>query len=185
MSEYQNCLLCSSISKTDENVDWVKELVFETEEYIFLNLLMSGNSVWVSPEHFERQSNYELDVRWVCVSYILLCTVLCLSEFLLKLALLPRSHKQHILLSVNYFVFQKLKMVWGDRKLNVINIMQADSWYTRQCFDRRRDHWASCMKWKETTLKGTTLIKNEAFLLWGNKCCAYIIWSNTCLYKCT
>jgi hypothetical protein len=49
--------------QNDENVDRVKELGFETKAYIFLNLLMSGNSVWVSPEHFERQSNYALDVR--------------------------------------------------------------------------------------------------------------------------
>jgi len=54
MSEFQNCLLPSSMSKTDENVNRVNELGFETEEYIFLNLLMSGNSVWVSPKHFDR-----------------------------------------------------------------------------------------------------------------------------------
>jgi hypothetical protein len=50
------------MSKSDENIDRVKELGFETEEYIFLNLLMSGNSLWVGLEHFERQSNYALNV---------------------------------------------------------------------------------------------------------------------------
>ena len=49
--------------QTDENVDRVKEFGFETEEYVFLNLLMSANSLWVSPEHFERKSNSAQDVR--------------------------------------------------------------------------------------------------------------------------
>jgi hypothetical protein len=49
------------MSKIDKNVDRMKELGFETEEYIFVNLLMSGNSVLVSSEHFERPANYALD----------------------------------------------------------------------------------------------------------------------------
>jgi len=70
-----NCLICPLTSKTDENMCCLKENYSKTKESLPVNLLPSGNFIWVTSEHLERESEHVLDCCKVCAlrPFTLLC----------------------------------------------------------------------------------------------------------------
>ena len=57
--EYSKYLGYPSASKTDENVDWVKEYGIVVADIL--------GFIWVGFKHFERQSEHVLDCYQICV----------------------------------------------------------------------------------------------------------------------